>query len=291
MSSRKHGLGRNLRELLESNVSQKEEPVVTRDAHGQSLQSIPLDAIEPGPFQPRKHFDHDTIAELAKSIKSQGVLQPIVVRTQREGRFEIVSGERRWRAAMQAGLKQIPAIVRELDDTTTMTLALIENIQREDLGALEVARALSRLQQHEQLETHQEIADAVGKSRTTVTNLLRLLQLAPEVQTMLEHGDIDMGHARALLTQPEDKQITLARLIVARGMTVREVERMIQSKEANNETDSEDLPSVDYKPWQTRFAQALKTPVAIKAKATGKGKIVIAFNNEQELEDIFDRLA
>ena len=225
MAVKKRGLGRGLDALLSGpTVSSLEEQAVKVDQS--ELQHLPLDLIQRGKYQPRRDMDPQALEELASSIKSQGVMQPIVVRPIAGGRFEIIAGERRWRASQQAGKDTIPAMVKDVPDETAIAMALIENIQREDLNPIEEAVALQRLQQEFQL-TQQQVADAVGKSRVSVANLLRLISLPEVIKTMLSHGDLEMGHARALLGLPENQQVEGARHVVARGLTVRQTEALV----------------------------------------------------------------
>lgn len=191
------------------------------------LRKLPVEYMQPGQFQPRKIMTDDALAELANSIKAQGVIQPIVVRELATNKFEIIAGERRWRACQLAELGVIPCLVKDIPDEAAIAMALIENIQREDLNAMEEAVALQRLMQEFEL-THQQTADAVGKSRTTVTNLIRLLSLTDVCRTMLERGDMEMGHARALLSLPSDDQTVVARTVVAKGLTVRDTEKLVR---------------------------------------------------------------
>ena len=226
MAVKKRGLGRGLDALLGgTNVNTLEEQALQADKS--ELQYLPLDLIQRGKYQPRRDMDPSALEELAQSIKAQGVMQPIVVRPIDGGRFEIIAGERRWRASQQAGLDKIPAMVREVPDEAAIAMALIENIQREDLNPIEEAVALQRLQQEFQL-TQQQVAEAVGKSRVTITNLLRLIALPEEIKILLSHGDLEMGHARALLGLPAERQIEGARHVVARGLTVRQTEALVR---------------------------------------------------------------
>src|SRR5262245_23168108 len=205
MAIKKRGLGRGLDALLGgSTAAALEEEAVKVDSR--ELQHLPLDLVQRGKYQPRRDMDPAALEELANSIKAQGVMQPIVVRPIGGGRFEIIAGERRWRASQQAGLEKIPAMVREVPDEAAIAMALIENIQREDLNPIEEAVALQRLQDEFQL-TQQQVADAVGKSRATIANLLRLIALPEEIKTLLSHGDLEMGHARALLGLPVERQV------------------------------------------------------------------------------------
>ncbi|MEG0558754.1 MAG: ParB/RepB/Spo0J family partition protein, partial [Comamonas sp.] len=226
MAVKKRGLGRGLDALLSGpTVSSLEEQAAQADTR--ELQHLPLDLLQRGKYQPRRDMDPQALEELAQSIKAQGVMQPIVVRPIGDGRFEIIAGERRWRASQQAGQETIPAMVRDVPDETAIAIALIENIQREDLNPIEEAVALQRLQQEFQL-TQQQVAEAVGKSRVTVANLLRLIALPEVIKTMLSHGDLEMGHARALLGLEENRQEEGARHVVARGLTVRQTEALVR---------------------------------------------------------------
>lgn len=254
------------------------------------LQQLPLEIIQRGKYQPRRDMDPQSLEELAQSIKAQGLMQPIVVRPIAKGRYEIIAGERRWRASQQAGLDKIPALVRDIPDETAIALALIENIQREDLSPIEEAIALQRLQQEFEL-TQQQVADAVGKSRTAVTNLLRLISLPEDVKVMLSHGDLEMGHARALLGLPAERQIEGARFIVARGLSVRQAEAMVRqwlnetSKKTTKVTNDPDIKRLEQK-----LAERLGSPVAIKHNKKGKGELVIRYNSLDELQGVLKHI-
>jgi len=226
MAAKKRGLGRGLDALLggDSGGDTETAESVSKNA-GPSV--LPVDIIERGRFQPRRDFNAESLQELADSIAAQGVVQPIVVRPLAEGRYEIIAGERRWRAAQQAGLSDIPVVVRDVTDKTAMAMGLIENIQREDLNPLEESTALQRLLNEFEL-THQQIAQAVGKSRTTVTNLLRLLDLNEDVKSYIEQGSLEMGHARALLGLKGQIQSETAKKVAARGLSVRETEKLVR---------------------------------------------------------------
>src|SRR5690606_19879048 len=224
--------------------------------------------------------------ELAQSIKAQGVMQPIVVRPIGEGRFEIIAGERRWRASQQAGLDTIPAMVREVPDEAAIAMALIENIQREDLNPIEEAVALQRLQQEFEL-TQQQVADAVGKSRVTISNLLRLIGLPEEIKTLLSHGDLEMGHARALLGLPAERQVEGARHVVARALTVRQTEALVRHwLNQPDHTPEAAKPDPDISRLEQRLAERLGSPVQIKHGSKGKGQLVIRYNSLDELQGV-----
>ncbi|UVE17812.1 ParB/RepB/Spo0J family partition protein [Pseudomonas sp. LS44] len=285
MAVKKRGLGRGLDALLggSSVVAMQEEAA---QADTRELQHLPLDLVQRGKYQPRRDMDPTALEELAQSIRVQGVMQPIVVRPIGGGRFEIIAGERRWRASQQAGLEKIPALVREVPDEAAIAMALIENIQREDLNPIEEAVALQRLQQEFQL-TQQQVADAVGKSRVTITNLLRLIALPEEIKTLLSHGDLEMGHARALLGLPAEQQVEGARHVVARGFTVRQTEAMVRQW-----LNTKEKPSVvakadpDISRLEQRLAERLGSPVQIKHGQKGKGQLVIRYNSLDELQGV-----
>ena len=233
MSSNKRGLGRGLDALL-GDVSVKEEK--------HHLQALPIEYMQRGKYQPRKDINPEKLQELADSIKSQGIIQPIVVRQIAFQKYEIIAGERRWRAAQLVGLSEVPVVIKEIDDRAAMAIALIENIQREDLNPLEEAESLKRLLDEFNM-THQLVAEAIGKSRTTVTNLLRLIELHPEVKKLLLSNQLEMGHARALLSVEGIKQVTLATKVVKEGLSVRATERLV--KESNEEPKVQKIKAID----------------------------------------------
>ena len=281
MAVKKRGLGRGLDALLG-------QPVSTDTSEGkqdQQLRDLPVDLIQRGKYQPRRDMDPQALEELANSIKAQGVMQPIVVRPIGGDRYEIIAGERRWRATQQAGLDSIPAVLRDVPDDAAIAMALIENIQREDLNPIEEAIALQRLQQEFEL-TQQQVADAVGKSRVTITNLLRLMALDDDVKLLLERGDIEMGHARALLGLPTDQQNEAARQVVARGLTVRQTEALVRQwlnprREAGVVRDNPDIVRL-----QQDLAERIGANVQIQHGAKGKGKLVISYNSLDELDGV-----
>ncbi|WP_313282145.1 ParB/RepB/Spo0J family partition protein [Stutzerimonas balearica] len=285
MATKKRGLGRGLDALLGgASVTTLQEQAVKADSR--ELQHLPLELIQRGKYQPRRDMDPAALEELASSIRAQGVMQPIVVRAIDGGRFEIIAGERRWRASQQAGLEKIPAMVRDVPDEAAIAMALIENIQREDLNPIEEAIALQRLQQEFQL-TQQQVADAVGKSRVSVSNLLRLIGLPEEIKTLLAHGDLEMGHARALLGLPAEQQVEGARHVVARGLTVRQTEALVRQwlnrKEAPKEAPKADP---DISRLEQRLAERLGSPVQIRHGAKGKGQLVIRYSSLDELQGV-----
>jgi ParB family chromosome partitioning protein len=296
MTSKRKGLGRGLDALL-GGVRDLESgaDIEGREAGGSEMAapevtSLPVDLIARGRYQPRRELDPESLRELAESITAQGVIQPIVVRPIRAGRYEIIAGERRWRASQQAGLAEIPVVVRDVDEQSALAIALIENIQRDDLNPLEEADALQRLLTEFEL-THQQVADAVGKSRTTVTNLLRLLELDEEVKRHLQDGRLEMGHARALLGLRGPQQSAAAGQVVSRGLSVRETEKLVRRLQAQ---DEEQPPSTGPKPaqdpnirrLQEDLGDRLGAMVRIQQGNRGTGKLIIAYNSLDELDGI-----
>jgi len=250
---------------------------------------MPVDKIQRGRYQPRRHFDEDKLRELADSIAAQGMVQPIVVRAVENGMHEIIAGERRWRAAQLAGLADVPVVVKEVDDQTAMAMALIENIQRDDLNPLEEATALHRLLDEFGL-THQQVAQAVGKSRTTVTNLIRLLDLNPDVKALVDQGALEMGHARALLALKDGLQSEAAAQVVKKGLSVRETEALVRKLTNREETKPAKPAHQEEDPDIRRLLEDLTdrlgAKVAIKQGSAGKGRLEISYNSLDELEGI-----
>lgn len=295
MSVKKKRLGRGLDALLSTPVSEK--TVVMQRPGGDGLRRIPIERLERGQFQPRVDMRQDTLENLAASIRVQGVVQPIVVRaiSSSDGeRYEIVAGERRWRAAQLAGLAEIPAVVRDVPDETAIALALIENIQREDLNPLEEARALDRLIREFDL-THKEAAEAIGRSRASVSNLLRLLELSDKVKPMLEGRDIDMGHARALLAVTDPvQQYDIARQIVRNGLSVRETERLVKRSLTGPKPQKGSAPgrsiSPDIRRLEIEVSEKLGAKVRVDHGRKGAGKLVISYNSLDELDGILKHI-
>ena len=278
-------LGRNLSSMLSQSTLQQVQGE-TRD----HLRKLPLDRIRPGRYQPRSVFDKDKLAELADSIRAQGVVQPVVVRpVDGEDGFELIAGERRWRAAQLAGLESIPAVVRDVPDEVSVAMALIENIQREDLNPLEEATALRRLIDDFAM-THQEAADAVGRSRAAVSNLLRLLDLMQEVKDLVDLRQIEMGHARALLSLDDELQVQAAREVVHKKLTVRETENLVRRLTQARSKKGQRRPDPDILRLQNQLGEALGARVHIQHQASGKGKLVISYNSADEFQGILDRL-
>ncbi len=299
MSGKRKGLGRGLDALLglteedQGPADIDNETTDSSDAGGRNgkLENIPIEYLQRGKYQPRRDMHPEALEELAESIRVQGIMQPIVVRAVDEQRFEIIAGERRWRAAQMAGLETVPALIRDVPDEAAIAMALIENIQREDLNPIEEAHAMLRLQEEFKL-TQQQVAQAVGKSRATVANLMRLISLEEEVRTFLEHGDLEMGHARALLGLPGMRQVEAARQVVGRGMTVRQTEALVRRLQ-----QQENQPKVrparmdpDIKRLQDRISEKVGVPASIQHSARGKGRLVLSYNSVDELEGILDHL-
>lgn len=280
MTLKKRGLGRGLDALL-GDVSAKEEK--------HQIQTLPIEYMQRGKYQPRKDINPEKLQELADSIRAQGIIQPVVVRKIAQEKYEIIAGERRWRAAQLAGLQQVPVVIKEIDDRAAMAIALIENIQREDLNPLEEADALKRLLE-EFAMTHQQIADAVGKSRTTITNLLRLMELHPEVKKLLVNGQLEMGHARALLSLDAVKQVAAAHKIVREGLTVRAAERLVKDSQAEPKAQKARIIDKDTLRLQEDLTAKLGAKVLINHKENGTGKLVIAYSSLEELDGILEQI-
>jgi len=279
--TRHKGLGRGLDALLGGTAKSKTEDELAR---------LPVLALRPGKYQPRTRMDEASLAELADSIRARGVIQPIVVRPVEEGRYEILAGERRWRAARLAGLEDVPALIREVPDEVALGIGLIENIQREDLNPIEEGNGLKRLIEEFKL-THEEVARAVGRSRTAVTNMLRLLELAPSVQEMVQDGKLDMGHARALLSLTRVRQVETAELVAAKGLSVRETERLVQQAASlpRRKVGAGALDA-DGRRLQEELAESLGATVKLKPRRGGRGSVVIDYTSLDELQGLVSRL-
>ncbi|MDY0054916.1 MAG: ParB/RepB/Spo0J family partition protein [Methyloversatilis sp.] len=276
------GLGRGLDALLAGNTGES--------GNSGELRTLEVGLLQPGKYQPRTRMDPGSLEELAESIKSQGIMQPIIVRSIGGGRFEIIAGERRWRAAQLAGLSEVPTLVRDIPDDAALAMSLIENIQREDLNPLEEAAGVQRLIDEFGM-THEQAANAIGRSRSATTNLLRLLQLAEPVQEQLVTGDLDMGHARALLSLPKADQIALANRVVAQGLTVRDTEKLVARgglAEQGGKAKAE--PSRDLARLEEELSDIVGAPVSISANARGAGKLAIRFNDLDQLDGLIARL-
>ncbi|SEP00466.1 ParB/RepB/Spo0J family partition protein [Aquisalimonas asiatica] len=286
MSAKKRGLGRGLDALLGATDE------IDGDDQG-DLRRLPVEWLERGRYQPRREMDPTALQELADSISAQGVIQPLVVRPiDEDDRFEIIAGERRWRAAQLAGLAEVPAIVREIPDEVAVAVALIENIQREDLNPLEEAVALRRLVDEFGM-THQAVSEAVGRSRASVSNLLRLLDLSPEVRERIQRGELEMGHARALAALPTAEQNAIAARIVAKGLSVRATEALVRKALEQNKQETPQRTQAldpDIRRLQDDLADRLGASVSIQQGRQGKGKLVIQYGSLDELDGIIERI-
>ena len=299
---KKRGLGRGLDALLggahavktnlDAAAGGEEASALTASAPNGVLKELPVDLLQPGKYQPRTDMHAESLQELANSIRAQGVLQPIVVRELgNSGQYEIIAGERRWRAAQLAELHEIPAVIRDVPDEAAIAMALIENIQRENLNPVEEATALQRLIDEFEM-THQQAADAVGRSRAAVSNLLRLLTLNDEVRKLLEHGDLEMGHARAILGLEGEEQARAAREIVSKGLSVREAEQLVRHMR-DGRTDSKPTVEPTLDPNIARLQQDLSDKLGAKVvfqhATNGKGKLVVHYNSLDELDGILEK--
>ncbi len=289
MSSKRGGLGRSLSALLQATSDPRAAESAQSLEHA-ALQTIPIHALQPSQYQPRRVFDEQALAELAQSIQQQGLLQPLVVRASSAGQYEIVAGERRWRACQLIGMAEISVLVNQIDDKTAMAMALVENLQRESLSALDQAHAMQRLTQEFSL-THQEIAKLLSKSRASVTNFLRLLHLHPQVQTQLEQGLMDMGHARCLLMLDEASQCEVADWIIAKQLSVRATEALVSRLNTKPLTSS--LHAEPLRLFQDELhslSQHLGTKVSLKAQKSGKGQLIIHYQDSARLREVIEQL-
>jgi ParB family chromosome partitioning protein len=307
MAAKKRGLGRGLEALL--GQAARPEPQAGNPAGAPALKAVPVsgaagsapvadgalcklpvDIIQRGKYQPRIDMHQESLQDLADSISAQGVVQPIVVRTIEAGRYEIIAGERRWRAAQLAGLHEIPAVIREVEDRAAIAIALIENIQRENLNPLEEARALQRLISEFEL-THEQAAEAVGRSRAAVSNLLRLLDLDDVVKGMVERRELEMGHARALLALSGTRQVEAARKVAARGLTVRATEQLVKQMQQPRSTPPPPVQkNPDIRRLESELADKLGASVLIRPGRAGRGKLEISYNSHDELDGILEHI-
>ncbi len=289
----KRGLGKGLDALLATSSLAREKQQVATHSQEMStdgeLQDIAVASLKPGVYQPRKDMSPEALEELSASIQSQGIIQPIVVRPLEMGEFEIIAGERRWRAAKQAGLKRVPCLIKPVEDRAAIAMALIENIQREDLNAIEEAQALERLQDEFKL-THQQVADVIGKSRTTVSNLLRLNQLTDVVKGFVETKQLEMGHARALLMLQGDQQAEIAERVAKKQLTVRQTEQLVKkclSEDVDEKTVVED---VETQQLSQKLSENLGAKVSIVRSKNGKAKVTISLDEPYKLEQLVAKL-
>lgn len=294
MTVRKRGLGRGLDALLGGGGGATPEDLAVAAAAPArpdgGLAELAVDQLQRGRYQPRTDMDPGALEDLAASIRAQGVVQPIVVRPREGGGYEIVAGERRWRAAQMAGLDKVPVVIRDIPDRAAIAISLIENIQRENLNPVEEAQALKRLLDEFEM-THQQAADAVGRSRAAVSNLLRLLDLTPPVRTMLERGDLEMGHARAMLPLDADTQRAAAEEVVAKGLSVRETERLVKRLQSPPTPKPAPAPlSPDVQRLQQDLGERLGAAVQIQHGSKGQGRLVIRYNSLDELDGILGHI-
>lgn len=286
-TSKRNALGRGLSAMLERSDTEQQQQDQA------SLRELPVDVIRPGRYQPRMVMDKAKLQELANSISAQGMVQPVIVRPIADNAYELIAGERRWRAAQLAGLSRIPAVIRDVSDEITVAMALIENIQREDLNPLEEAGALQRLITEFEM-THQQAGEAVGRSRAAVSNLLRLLELEPAVQKLVHAGELDMGHARALLVLRGNEQIAAARHVAQKQLSVRATEQYLAGLQKQNVTAGKRKPagqSVDTLHLQQKLSEQLGAPVQIRHKASGAGQLLISYHDLDELDGIIAKFS
>jgi len=291
MTVKKPGLGkRNSLGMLLSNISSEIVEKSQEDTAKSKLSQLPIEKICRGKYQPRKHMDSLALQELADSIKAQGIIQPIVVRLIAEGEYEIIAGERRWRAAQLAGLETVPVVIKNVADDAAIAMALIENIQRENLNPIEEAIALQRLMD-EFIMTHQEVAAAVGKPRTTITNLLRLLSLNEDVKLLVAEGKLDLGHAKVLLALTGNQQSQIARLVALKELSVRETEVLIKKSQAVTVTPKKtSTTNPNIKHFENELSEKLGAKISIEHQSSGKGKLIIYYNNVDELQGISEHI-
>ncbi|EOY4668166.1 ParB/RepB/Spo0J family partition protein [Vibrio alginolyticus] len=289
----KRGLGKGLDALLSTSSFAREKQHIA--SHSQELSAdgeltdLAIGQLQPGVYQPRKDMAPEALEELAASIQSQGIIQPIVVRQVENGQFEIIAGERRWRAARQAGLKRVPCLVKKVEDRAAIAMALIENIQREDLNVIEEAQALERLQDEFTL-THQQVADVIGKSRTTVSNLLRLNQLEVDVKGLVADKKLEMGHARALLALEGEQQVEVAQQVAKKQMTVRQTEQLVKKCLAPQNEQKGQQEDTEAEQMSHRLSQLLDAKVSLTRSANGKAKLTISLDEPHKLDQLIAKL-
>ncbi|MFW8628953.1 ParB/RepB/Spo0J family partition protein [Vibrio natriegens] len=289
----KRGLGKGLDALLSTSSFAREKQYIASQSQALSadgeLIELAIGQLQPGVYQPRKDMAPEALEELAASIQSQGIIQPIVVRQVNSGQYEIIAGERRWRAAKQAGLKRVPCLVKKVEDRAAIAMALIENIQREDLNVIEEAQALERLQDEFTL-THQQVADVIGKSRTTVSNLLRLNQLELEVKRLVADKKLEMGHARALLALEGEQQIEVALQVANKQMTVRQTEQLVKKCLAPQNEQKGQQEDTEAMQMSHKLSQMLDAKVSLVRSASGKAKLTISIDEPHKLEQLIAKL-
>ncbi|MCZ2366364.1 ParB/RepB/Spo0J family partition protein [Vibrio diabolicus] len=289
----KRGLGKGLDALLSTSSFAREKQHIA--SHSQELSAdgeltdLAIGQLQPGVYQPRKDMAPEALEELAASIQSQGIIQPIVVRQVESGQFEIIAGERRWRAARQAGLKRVPCLVKKVEDRAAIAMALIENIQREDLNVIEEAQALERLQDEFTL-THQQVAEVIGKSRTTVSNLLRLNQLESDVKSLVADKLLEMGHARALLALQGEQQVEVAQQVAKKQMTVRQTEQLVKKCLAPQNEQKGQQEDTEVEQMSHKLSQLLDAKVSLTRSANGKAKLTISIDEPHKLDQLIAKL-
>jgi len=289
MATRKKPLGRNLNALLSKSQAAARGDDAGTELAEDTLRKLPIEQIRPGQYQPRTGMDPDRLEELADSIRAQGVVQPVVVRRVASGSYELIAGERRWRAAQKAGLDEIPAVIRDVPDEVTLAMALIENIQRDNLNPMEEAGALARLIEEFEL-THEQVAANVGRSRTSVTNLLRLRELEPKVRELVDQRRLDMGHARALLALSGTDQVAAARQVVNLDLSVRQTEALVKRlKSGQPAKKSQAQKDPDIERLERELTETLCAPVTVKHSGSGKGQVTIRYTSLDELDGLLER--
>ncbi|NOX27002.1 MAG: ParB/RepB/Spo0J family partition protein [Gammaproteobacteria bacterium] len=291
-TKKKRSLGRGFEALLgDTNISAlvDDKPADATGADNNALRHMPIEDLQPGRYQPRRDMRDEALQALAESIKAQGIIQPIVIRPIDSGGYEIIAGERRWRAAQLASLQEVPVVIRDVDDRATIAMALIENIQREDLNPLEEAQSLQRLIDEFGF-THEQAASAVGRSRSAVSNLLRLLALSEEVKALVVSREIEMGHARTLLALPREQQYAVALRIVKGGLSVRAAEKLVQLQTRPKSAASTPAKDPNIARLESELSESIGAAVNIKCSSRGKGTLVISYSNLDQLEGILERL-
>ncbi len=291
MAAKKRGLGRGLTALLADtgSVTTAEEKNQSNEEKGRQLLSLPIEFLQRGEYQPRKEMNAEALAELAESIKAQGIIQPIVAQKLGKQSYEIIAGERRWRAAQLAELSEVPVVVQECGNESRALMALIENVQREDLSPLEISQALHRLADEFSM-THQQLAETVGRSRSAVSNFMRLLDLEEPVKALLEKGRLEMGHARALLGLSGAEQIKAAENIAQKGLSVREAERLVKQAGVEKRRPSHPVNDPDVVELERRLSEKLGAAIKLRHSANGKGQLLIRYNSLDELDGIIEQI-
>jgi len=283
--SKKRGLNSGLSELL-SDLKISNINSLNSNEQKSLLRNLPVDMLRPGKYQPRRGMNQEALIELAESIRKQGIIQPVIVRTISSGNYEIIAGERRWRAAQLANLHEVPVVIRDISDEQAIAISLIENIQREDLNAIDTAMSLQRLIKEFKM-THESAAGVVGKSRATITNLLRLLELPEEIKNMIERKELEMGHARALLPLGLANQLAIAKIVIIKGLSARATESLVRQSQQDRQITKRSIDANTVK-LQKQLAEKLAALVNIQHNKNGKGKITIEYNSLDELDGILE---